>query len=185
MNLPTRTEKAVLSRLHNGLYNAALQLFESEFVNKDIESAYNWVGEFMDSKAPTEVVSKLITLYPELVVQNDGDNNCSLYHASRCHRLDVAKMITERGVSINKDLNGFGNCLNVAARFDNKSVMKGFLVLGAEPNFKSERGDAPIDIARRWGNYENVEFFETLEANPSYVAKIRENTTHLENEFVT
>ncbi len=182
MNIPTRTEKAIISRLRNELFKPALELIDSEFVCKENDSAYNWLGEFLEHNAPKSVVLELLNRHPMLVTQLDSDNNCSLYHAVRNHRVDAVKELVMSGVDINKKLNGFGNCVNVAARIDSSDFLKSLLKLGADPFIESIRGDKPVDIARRWGNFENVSFLEAIENKPSIIDSLRApvNNTHPE-----
>lgn len=183
MRLPTRTEKAITQDLSSGKYRQAIELMSSDFVCKEKESPYNWIGEFLRAKAPADIVSELIDLYPDLIQQVDSQNNCALYHAAHCHRIDVIKKLVDLGVDINKELNGFGNCVNVAARFDNKDILKALVSMGASPDMENARGDKAKVIASRWGNYENVDFFEALEKKPEVIGGLRKNSHDVVTEF--
>lgn len=176
MNIPTRTEKAVLSRLKNNLYKSALELICSEFVSKEESSPYNWVGEFLNYDAPSTIVKDLLTEHPSLSVQLDNDDNCALFHAARKHRADAVEMLVALGVDINKKLNGYGNCLNVAARYEGGGFIRKLVGMGADPFFLSDRGETSLDIARRWGNYTNVTVLEELNENPKLISKLK--TSH-------
>lgn len=183
MNLPTRTEGALRSRLKNGLYRSALELMSSEFVCKDQNSPFNWIGEFIKSKAPPDIILDLMDSYPELAHQIDGENKCSLFHAASEHRIDVVIKLIELNVDINKDLNGFGNCVNVAARFEGKDFIRELISMGANPNALSTNGVDAKKVAFRWGNFGNIDFFEAIEKNPKLVEQFRSEKPFPEKEF--
>jgi ankyrin repeat protein len=184
MNIPTRTEKAIISRLKNKLFESALELTTSEFVNKDKNSAYNLIGEFLNHKAPLDVVSKLMDNYPELLLQKDNYDNCILYYIARNHRLDVLQNVQSRGVDIHRDINGYGSCLHVASRFDNSSFIKSLTLMGFDHNRLNNKGESPECISRRWGNYENISFFDSINENPNLIKLLRDKKSETTQEYL-
>jgi ankyrin repeat protein len=183
MNIPTQTEKTVISRLQNKLFRSAFELISSEFVNKDKDSAYNLIGEFLNHKSPLDVVSKLIDSYPELLLQIDNSDNCILYYIAKNHRLDVLQDVQGRGINVQRDINGYGSCLHVASRFDNSNFLKDLISMGFDHNIVNDRGEKPESVSRRWGNYENISFFDRINENPNLVKLLREKNAETAQEY--
>lgn len=167
MAYKSATEKEVLSLLREDKFESALNLMDSEFVSKKSPSEVCWFGSFVENHAPILILRDIVDNHPALLFQFDKEGNDPLYFSAKSHRADALKLLRFNGIDIYRDINGFGNCMHVAARFDNPIFLKSLVKMGFDYNEKNQRGETPLDVASRWGNFKNMTFLDELQNNPS------------------
>ena len=87
-----------------------------------------------------------------------------LFTTGNVHLLQHLEDFTE--FDIKSHSSKFGNGLHLASRKDNPRFISFLLKKGVDANENNASGHKPIDVARRYANFQNIDVFEFAHENP-------------------
>lgn len=158
--------------------NNSVDIFEralSLLYNKKEEDLFSLINEIEDeitnvngrSLLHYAIFEKKLNLLEELlrkgydVNSKDSDGWTPLHYAVQDNRVDFVNLLLKYKADINaKD--GYGNTVIARATFSaegNGDIIRLLIDKGADPKIPNDSGVSAIDLAKRIGNYDLLQFF--------------------------
>lgn len=106
---------------------------------------------------------------------NEDDNcNTLLHYTVKTGNRDITEHLLTRGIQVNIQ-NAFGETPlhHCSGQNKNLELAKLLFFKGANPYMKNSLGDSPLDLAKRYGNYDLVSLFTVAESTSTIIATNR------------
>lgn len=167
----------VLGRIENQNYENALRSIENTISDESVS-----INDIVDIKTGDNTLHRLfqggISSHELKDFMSKFDSETILNRENKSGITPIDYLFTTGNVSLLQHLEDFtdfdikshsskfGNGLHLAARKDNPRFISFLLSRGVDSNDINASGKKPIDVARRYANFQNIDVFEFAHENP-------------------